>query len=130
MVSIRGNDGVTISYERLSAAANISEGDLIRAGEPIGIEGDTGTGKGVYLQLRFERNGRLVDGCEYLNIPREVGEFRSTTLNAEDVVCQICHLDNKERYGIRTLPNADVIWRKILRAFESKSALQVQEGQS
>lgn len=67
IVEIAGASGVTIAYGRL-ASANVREGDMVRAGDPIGIEGNSGAGNGEYLTLEFRRNGRRLDGCGLLGI--------------------------------------------------------------
>ena len=67
IVEIAGANGIVIAYGRL-ASANVREGDVVRAGEPIGIEGNSGAGNGEYLTLEFRRTGRRVDGCGLLGI--------------------------------------------------------------
>ncbi len=118
-VTIRGRDGVNVSYERL-ATALVREGDLVRAGEVIGYEGSSGTGSAEYLAIRFERNGRLVNGLDYLGISGKLGEYRNKTESAEEIVCRVCNLDQHERYSIRGLPCANSIWDKFLSALEKR----------
>lgn len=67
IVEVAGANGIVIAYGRL-ASANVREGDVVRAGEPIGIEGNSGAGNGEYLTLEFRRTGRRVDGCGLLGI--------------------------------------------------------------
>ena len=67
IVEIAGASGVTLAYGRL-VSANVREGDVVRAGDPIGIEGNSGAGNGEYLTLEFRRNDRRVDGCGLLGI--------------------------------------------------------------
>lgn len=67
IVEVAGANGIVIAYGRL-ASANVREGDVVRAGEPIGIEGNSGAGNGEYLTLEFRRNDRRVDGCGLLGI--------------------------------------------------------------
>lgn len=67
IVEVTGANGIVIAYGRL-ASANVREGDVVRAGEPIGIEGNSGAGNGEYLTLEFRRTGRRVDGCGLLGI--------------------------------------------------------------
>ena len=126
-LTIYGSDGVAISYERLAGSEQIKEGDYINAGQVIGTEGDSGAGKGQYLQLRFSKNGRLVDGCEYLGIKRKPAEYSVDAPNAEEAVCRICRLDSNERYSICTLPCADTIWQKIVDALAANYAPQIRE---
>ena len=67
IVEIAGENGVVIAYGRL-ASANVREGDIVRAGDPIGVEGSSGAGTGEYLTLEFRRTNRRVDGCGLLGI--------------------------------------------------------------
>lgn len=67
IVEIAGASGVTIAYGRL-ASANVRKGDMVRAGDTIGIEGNSGAGNDEYLTLEFRLNGRRVDGCGLLGI--------------------------------------------------------------
>lgn len=67
IVEIAGASGVTIAYGRL-ASANVRKGDMVRAGDTIGIEGNSGAGSDEYLTLEFRRNDRRVDGCGLLGI--------------------------------------------------------------
>ncbi len=80
IVEIAGAQEVHITYGRL-ACAYVREGEYVHAGQPIGVEGNTGAGAEEYLALEFRRNGRRVDGCELLGIdcdcPREWVEDRS-----------------------------------------------------
>lgn len=121
VVEVLGRNGVVTCYERLAIAA-VKEGEDIRAGQPIAREGNTGAGKQEYLALRFERNGRLINGLEYLGITDELGEYRCNEISAEDTVCKICGLDQHERYSLRTLPCADSIWNKVLKTLEKRFA--------
>ena len=48
--------------------AGVKDGDYVRAGQPIGVEGSSGAGKADFLTLEFRRTGRHVDGCGLLGI--------------------------------------------------------------
>lgn len=82
IVEIVGEMGVSITYGRL-AASYVKDGDYVRAGEPIGVEGSSGAGKGEFLTLEFRRTGRHVDGCSILGIdcvcPQEWTEPKNDT---------------------------------------------------
>lgn len=67
IVEVAGAGGAVVAYGRL-ASTNVHEGDVVRAGDPIGIEGSSGAGIGEYLTLEFRRNGRRLDGCGLLGI--------------------------------------------------------------
>ena len=66
-VEIISANGVSITYGRLMASY-VKDGDYVRAGQPIGVEGSSGAGKEDFLTLEFRRTGRHVDGCGLLGI--------------------------------------------------------------
>ena len=106
-------DGTTMTYGRLSGRA-VNVGDSVRAGDLIGYEGDTGSGRGFYLSLETRRNGRRIDGCKFLGITREPTEFSESDNSAPDIVSRICHLDEKMRAYIDNAPNASLLWQNLL----------------
>lgn len=112
-VTLTGHDGVTVTYGRL-AHRFVEEGDYVRAGEIIGIEGSSGTGSAEYLTLEFRRNGRRVDGCNYLGIPHKTCEFKPPVSEPADAVCRACGISDKMRIYIDSSPEAPEVWRKIL----------------
>ena len=98
IVEIAGASGVTLAYGRL-ASANVRKGDMVRAGEPIGIEGNSGAGNGEYLTLEFRRNDRRVDGCGLLGIanacPQEWTEPKGEPvllIDANELVKHACEM--------------------------------------
>lgn len=98
IVEIAGASGVTIAYGRL-ASANVREGDVVRAGEPIGIEGNSGAGNGGTCPQEWtEPKGepvRLIDANALLKHAYEVaGENGS-----EAVVPVRCIMDAPEIEG-------------------------------
>ncbi len=111
-VTMTGHNGVTVTYGRL-ACRLVDEGDYVRKGEVIGIEGSSGTGDGEYLTLEFRRNGRRVNGCEYLGIPARVAEFHPPHEPDADVVCRVCGLNDRIRTYIESCPDAHEMWKKV-----------------
>lgn len=106
-------DGTTMTYGRLSGRA-VSVGDSVRAGDLIGYEGDTGSGRGFYLSLEIRRNGRRIDGCNFLKIPRDPQEFSESDRSAPDIVSKICHLDEKTRSHLDNAPDPTRLWQTLL----------------
>lgn len=94
IVEIAGASGVTLAYGRL-ASANVRKGDMVRAGDPIGIEGNSGAGNGEYLALEFRRNDRRVDGCGLLGIgstcPQEWAEPKGEPVRLIDANALLKH---------------------------------------
>lgn len=112
-VIISGKDGVSVTYSRLSKRY-VSVGEYVEKGQPIGIEGDTGSGQGVFLRLEFRKNGRLIDGCAYLGITPEKQKFDNITSSPAEIVCRVCNLPPDVRQVIDNTPHSDYIWQQLL----------------
>ena len=118
MITVTGKNGANITYCRL-AHRFVEEGDYVRAGEVIGIEGNSGAGSRDYLMLEFRRNGRRIDGCEYLGIKTATMEFKPPHDDPADTVCAVCGLSDKTKVFISSSPDAPEVWRKILAKLEN-----------
>ena len=118
LVTLSGHDGATVTYARL-AARYVNEGDYVKKGEVIGIQGSSGTGTGEYLLLEFRRNGRRIDGCEYLGIQPNPVEFRPPHEPSVDVVCRVCGLNERMRTYIESCPDAQEIWSRVRSKLEN-----------
>ena len=112
-VILSGRDGATVTYSRL-ASRFVSPGELVKSGQKIGIEGETGVGIGKFLRLEFRRNGRLIDGCAYLGIKAEPQEFSFLPLSPAEIVCNVCNIPIDIRRAIDSKPGADYVWQQLL----------------
>ena len=111
-VAIGGRNGVSIIYGRL-ACRFVRNGDYVKAGTCIGIEGSSGSGSGEFLTLEFRKNGRRVDGCEYLGISHMPQEFNPPESSAAEIVCRACSLDESTRRYLDAAPDSDRLWNSI-----------------
>lgn len=76
-VSVAGDDGMTVYYCHLSSRA-VEAGQVVRAGEVIGIEGSTGKSTGSHLHLEVRRGGyETVNAAEYIGIGNVCGTYDS-----------------------------------------------------
>ena len=75
--------------------------------------------RGEYLLLEFRRNGRRVDGCEYLGILPKPAEFRPPHEPSVDVVCRVCGLNERMRLYIDSCPDAEEIWSRLRSKLEN-----------
>lgn len=112
-VTIACRNGVSITYGRL-ACRFAMEGDKVKKGDCIGIEGSSGSGQGEYLTLEFRRNGRRVDGCDYLGIPHIATVFTPKAQTAVDIVAGACKLSDEEKEIFENSPEASRLCSLIL----------------
>lgn len=112
-VTLGGHDGVTVTYGRLSACF-VSVGDYVSKGQCIGLEGASGSGSGEFLTLEFRRNGRRIDGCDYLGIAHRPTEFRPEEHRASEIVSRACGLDHGMKEYLDSFEDAGELWRRLL----------------
>jgi len=111
-VTVRTVNGVEITYGRLSQRV-VHKGDRVEHGQLIGYEGSTGSGTGSYLLLEFRRNGRRIDGCEYLGILPHTRVFSPEDIPIADAVCRACGLTDRMRDHLELCPDASDMWKLI-----------------
>lgn len=61
----------------------LREGQRVRIGDQIGIEGATGQVTGQHLHFEVRRGSERVNAADYLGIPNEPGTY--TGINSEEV---------------------------------------------
>jgi hypothetical protein len=71
-VRIDTEDGLKIYMCHL-AERKVKSGDKVKAGDVIGIEGNTGYSFGSHLHFEIRKNGVSVNPCTYLGIPNAWG---------------------------------------------------------
>ena len=73
-VRIDTSDGLQIFMCHM-AERWVKAGDIVRAGDVIGVEGNTGYSFGSHCHFEVRRNGESVDPTPYLGIPNGWGEY-------------------------------------------------------
>jgi len=111
-VCVMSKNGMCITYGRLSHRS-VNVGDYVYSGQVIGYEGNTGSGTERYLLLEFRRNGRRVDGCEYLGIRPKPTVFSPEQVELPEVVCRACGFSGTIREYLSKCPEAEDMWRMI-----------------
>lgn len=94
-VSIEHADGKRVLYAHL-ASFKKKAGDIVKAGDVIGIEGSTGRSTGIHLHLEARETPYLphnrINIADYLGIKNEVGLVKEKVLSKEE---QIKHIQEK-----------------------------------
>ena len=75
-ISILTGSGHVIYYCHLAERC-VSEGETVRPGQMIGIEGSTGRSTGSHLHFEVRLNNTPVDACAYLGIANTVGYVKN-----------------------------------------------------
>lgn len=87
-VAVQAKDGTTIYYCHLDSRA-VKKGDKVKAGQRIGIMGNTGYSFGAHLHFEVRRGSTKLNAADYLGIPNKTGTYSIRPLNAEAYVDKI-----------------------------------------
>ncbi len=71
-VSLFGDDGRMYYYCHLASRA-VAQGDRVEAGQPVGVEGQTGRATGVHLHFEVRENGVPVDPSPLIGVANVPG---------------------------------------------------------
>lgn len=111
-VAVSGDDGNTIYYCHL-AERKVSAGQKVKAGDVIGIMGNTGYSFGKHLHFEVRpRNVKETDAAAYLNLPNAVTEISEKEYYSDEV-CRSCGFTNGTRAYINKYAWASDLWRKL-----------------
>lgn len=87
-VAVQAKDGTTVYYCHLASRA-VNKGDKVKAGQRIGIMGNTGYSFGAHLHFEVRRNNQKINAADYLGIPNKNGTYNIRTMNTEAYVDKI-----------------------------------------
>ena len=73
-IRIDGDDGMAYYYCHLDKRL-VAPGQRVKAGDTLGIEGNTGYSFGKHCHFEVRRNGVSVNPAPYLGIPNAVGTY-------------------------------------------------------
>ena len=111
-VAVSGDDGNTIYYCHL-AERKVSAGQRVKAGDVIGIMGNTGYSFGKHLHFEVRpRNVKETDAAAYLNLPNAVTEISEKEYYSDEV-CKLCGFTDGTRAYINKYAWAGDLWRKL-----------------
>ena len=83
-VCVRGTDGLDYYYCHLASRA-VTEGQTVRAGDKLGIMGNTGYSFGAHLHFEVRNGTRKIDPETILGIPNRAGTYAAKTQFEEDI---------------------------------------------
>lgn len=66
MVSLDHGDGLETRYAHMLAPLHVAVGQMVKAGQVLGLEGSTGNSTGPHLHYEVLKNGRNLDPLPYL----------------------------------------------------------------
>ena len=116
-VAVTGEDGVTIYYCHM-AERKVKAGDRVKAGDVIGIMGNTGYSFGKHLHFEVRPNNyKAANAADYLGVPNAVGDISARDYYA-DIVCKRTGFTAGTRAYVNAYKFAEDFWRKL--AFNMK----------
>lgn len=100
------------------ASRKVKVGQKVKAGDVVGIEGNTGYSFGSHCHFEVRKNGESVDPTPYLGIPNEWGQYDiiKAAPNYADLVCAKCGFEQKTRDYINAYRFSADLWRKLWEA--------------
>ena len=110
-VRVDGEDGRRYYYCHLASRA-VTVGQQIRAGDHIGIMGNTGYSLGAHLHFEVrDRQGNALNAAELLGIDNTPGIIPQPDFRAQ-VISRLGFGEDFARY-VDKYPYSDAVWRKI-----------------
>jgi hypothetical protein len=121
-VAVMGEDGCTIYYCHLDKRC-VKQGDRVKAGDVIGVMGNTGYSFGKHLHFEVRpKNVKAINAADYLWLPNAITEIGEKQYYADEV-CKICGFTNGTRAYMNGYAWSGDLWRKLaiaLRRLEGK----------
>jgi len=125
-IAVQSDDGCIRYYCHLSKRS-VSEGDTVKAGDVIGIEGNTGYSFGSHLHYEVRRGNVRINAADDLGIPNIVGTVNTETAEAVSYMEKIADavgFDDKPAAveAMKTLKHGYPrdFWRKIFEKLKKK----------
>lgn len=127
-VRIETPDGYSV-YLCHMASVSVRIGDVVEAGDVLGVEGCTGKSTGSHCHFEVRREGKSTDPTPYLGIANRVGTYpvESVNENADAVpenadfaalVCEKCGFAPQTREYLDAYTYSTDLWRKLWEAME------------
>ena len=115
-VSVQGDDGKIIYYCHMSER-KVNQGQRVRAGDVLGIEGNTGYSFGSHVHFEVRIGQNAIDPAAYLGIRNAVQTFPDAAVEwggwYADQVCRMCGFEGQTREYLDRYRFAADLWRKL-----------------
>ncbi len=112
-VRIDRADGLKI-YMCHMAERRVKAGQKIKAGEVVGVEGNTGYSFGSHVHFEVRKNGVAVNPCPYLGVKNDAWTKQiQRTEDYADLVCEKCGFEPKTREYLNGYRFSPDLWRKL-----------------
>ncbi len=83
-VCVHGSDGLYYYYCHLASRA-VTEGQTVRAGDKLGVMGNTGYSFGAHLHFEVRNGSKKINPEDILGIPNKVGTYTAKSEYEEDI---------------------------------------------
>lgn len=111
-------DGLQI-YMCHMAERKVEVGQAVKAGDIVGIEGNTGYSFGSHCHFEVRKNGVSVDPTPYLGIANGAGTYAVQSVpDYASLVCKKCGLEAKTKAYIDAYRFAPDLWKKLWEAMD------------
>lgn len=126
-VAVTGEDGNTIYYCHL-ASRKVKAGQRVKAGDVIGVMGNTGYSFGKHLHFEVRpRNTTATDAAAYLNLPNAICEISEKEYYADEI-CKACGFTNETRAYLNAYAWSADLWRKLAISIRRKDGKTSRAG--
>lgn len=99
------------------ASRKVQVGQSVKAGDIVGIEGNTGYSFGSHCHFEVRKNGVSVDPTPYLGIANAAGTYAVKNIpDYASLVCQKCGLEAQTKTYLDKYKYASDLWRKLWEA--------------
>lgn len=117
-VCVRGSDGLDYYYCHLASRA-VSEGQPVRAGDKIGIMGNTGYSFGAHLHFEVRCGTEKINPEKILGIPNKTGTYAISQFETDiDILAQKGIINSPDYWKSRK--NLDVHFPALIHNFAER----------
>ena len=118
-VRLETSDGYAVYLCHMASVA-VRAGQVVAAGDVLGVEGSTGKSTGSHCHLEVRKGGKSIDPTPYLDIANRVGSYPVSNVpkstDYASLVCGRAGLEAQTKAYLDKYKYADDLWRKLWEA--------------